>query len=106
MKHRHTIIIALLALGATAYAQTDSIAAAAPQSRDSIAELLPFDLANAHQADIDEGKVLDKKHMSKTDYIPKIHGTVRGRYEYCTTLDAHRFQVRNARMSITAMCTR
>ncbi len=102
MKNRHTIIIALLALSATAAtAQTDSIAAAASQSRDSIAELLPFDLANAHKADIDDGKALDKKRMNKTDYIPEIHGTVRGRYEYCTTLNAHRFQVRNARMSIT-----
>ncbi len=102
-KHRRTrAIVALLMLSVVAaHAQTDSIAAAEPSSRDSIADLLPFDIANAHKADIDEGKALDKKKMEKTDYIPEIHGTVRGRYEYCTTLNAHRFQVRNARMSIT-----
>lgn len=90
---------ALLSAG-TAHAQTDSIQANEAQ-RDSILDMLPFDVANAFKPDIDEGKALDKKRMEKKDYIPEIHGTVRGRYEYCTTLDAHRFQVRNARMSIT-----
>lgn len=34
-------------------------------------------------------------------YLPEIHGTVRGKYEYQTTTDEQRFQVRNARVSIT-----
>lgn len=92
---RYLTAIALAMLSATATcAQTD-------QPRDSIADLLPFDLANAQKADIDEGKALGKKRMEKKDYIPEIHGTVRGRYEYCATLNSHRFQVRNARMSVT-----
>ena len=102
---KHIISALLLAATTTLMAQTDSIAQAEElakqQHRDSIAELLPFDVSNAQKADIDEGKALDKKRMEKTDYIPEIHGTVRGRYEYNITDDAHRFQVRNARMSIT-----
>lgn len=33
-------------------------------------------------------------------YKPKIQGTVRAKYEYNTSLDAHRFQVRNARFGV------
>lgn len=35
-----------------------------------------------------------------TDYQPHIEGTIRGKYEYFTELDEHRFQVRNARFSV------
>lgn len=35
------------------------------------------------------------------DYLPEIHGTLRGKYEYQTTTDEQRFQVRNARISLT-----
>ena len=34
------------------------------------------------------------------DYLPNIHGTIRGKYEYQTTTDEQRFQVRNARISL------
>ena len=34
-------------------------------------------------------------------YLPEIHGTVRARYEYQTTEDNHRFQVRNARVDVS-----
>lgn len=34
-------------------------------------------------------------------YLPEIHGTVRGKYEFQTTTGEQRFQVRNARVSIT-----
>ena len=34
------------------------------------------------------------------DYIPKIHGTFRGKYELETEDGVSRFQVRNARMSV------
>lgn len=40
---------------------------------------------------------------SSTDslkYVPTIEGTIRAKYEYNTNLDAHRFQVRNARFSV------
>lgn len=33
-------------------------------------------------------------------YEPRIDGTIRGKYEYNTSLDGHRFQVRNARFSV------
>lgn len=52
--------------------------------------------------DIDEeGKRLDKKKMNAIDYIPAIHGTIRAKYEYCPQERASRFQVRNARFSLT-----
>ena len=34
------------------------------------------------------------------DYLPNVHGTIRGKYEYQTTTDEQRFQVRNARISL------
>lgn len=33
-------------------------------------------------------------------YTPNIEGTIRAKYEYNTSLDAHRFQVRSARFSV------
>ena len=33
-------------------------------------------------------------------YEPSIDGTIRGKYEYNSSLDGHRFQVRNARFSV------
>jgi len=33
-------------------------------------------------------------------FIPRIEGTIRGKYEYFTELEEHRFQVRNARFSV------
>lgn len=35
------------------------------------------------------------------DYMPEMHGTLRGKYEHQTTTGEHRFQVRNARISLT-----
>ncbi len=34
------------------------------------------------------------------DYLPKLHGILRGKYEYEPGLDASRFEVRNARVSL------
>ena len=39
--------------------------------------------------------------QKKTDYIPKIHGTIRGKYEYQYEEKEGRFEVRNARFSLT-----
>lgn len=36
----------------------------------------------------------------KNSYIPEIHGTIRAKYEYETTLGKGRFEIRNARMSL------
>ena len=35
------------------------------------------------------------------DYLPQVHGTLRGKYEYQTTTDEQRFQVRTARVSVS-----
>lgn len=43
---------------------------------------------------------------SGTDRAPRIHGTVRGKYEYQPELNAGRFQVRNARVSISGDLSR
>lgn len=37
---------------------------------------------------------------STVNYRPTIEGTIRGKYEYNSSLDAHRFQVRSARFSV------
>ena len=39
--------------------------------------------------------------MDLIDYVPQIHGTIRAKYEYCPQENASRFQVRNARFSLT-----
>ena len=36
----------------------------------------------------------------KVDYVPKIHGTVRAKYEYQPEISSGRFEVRNARFSL------
>lgn len=51
--------------------------------------------------DAEEGKKLNKEAMEVHDYLPAIHGTVRAKYEYQTATDESRFQVRNARFSLT-----
>lgn len=38
-------------------------------------------------------------------YYPSIDGTIRGKYEYFTELNQHRFQVRNARFSLRGKVT-
>lgn len=42
-----------------------------------------------------------KKDTAAINYIPEIHGTVRAKYEYNASDNLHRFQVRNARLSVT-----
>ena len=34
------------------------------------------------------------------EYLPEVHGTIRGKYELQTTNGMQRFQVRNARVSL------
>ena len=68
-----TVLIALLPL--TAIAQTPSIN--------------------------EDGKKIEKEKMETKDYLPEVHGTIRAKYEYQTTMGAGRFEVRNARVSVT-----
>lgn len=50
--------------------------------------------------------MLDKQTMEFKDYLPEIHGTIRGKYEYQTETSESRFEVRNARFSVSGMCIR
>ena len=51
--------------------------------------------------DAGEGKKLDKQTMEIKDYLPEIHGTIRGKYEYQTETGESRFEVRTARFSVS-----
>lgn len=42
---------------------------------------------------------MQKSKQSESSGMPKIHGILRGKYEYQPELDASRFEVRNARLS-------
>ena len=49
----------------------------------------------------EDGKKMEKEKMETKDYLPEVHGTIRAKYEYQTTMGAGRFEVRNARISVT-----
>ena len=51
--------------------------------------------------DAGDGKKLDKETMELKDYLPEIHGTIRGKYEFQTETQESRFEVRNARFSVS-----
>ena len=42
--------------------------------------------------DAGDGKMLDKQTMEFKDYLPEIHGTIRGKYEYQTETSESRFE--------------
>lgn len=52
------------------------------------AVLAAFLMVSANAQTIDLQKI--------KDYLPQVHGTIRGKYEYQTTNATQRFQVRNA----------
>ena len=53
------------------------------------------------RSDNDEGRPIHKEQLEKEDYRPEIHGTIRAKYEYQPQMEAGRFEVRTARVSIT-----
>ena len=57
--------------------------------------------AGAQTSSADEGKKIDKERLETKDYLPQVHGTIRAKYEYQTGMGAGRFEVRNARVSLT-----
>ncbi|MDY5238490.1 porin [Bacteroides helcogenes] len=58
--------------------------------------------ANAQEySGSEDGKKIEKEKMETQDYLPEVHGTIRSKYEYQTTMGAGRFEVRNARISVT-----
>ena len=50
-------------------------------------------------AAVTEAQTIDLSELK--DWIPEIHGTIRGKYEWQTTNNTNRFQVRSARVNIT-----
>jgi hypothetical protein len=48
-----------------------------------------------------DGQKLDKSSMELRDYLPEIDGTIRAKYEYQTQTKESRFEVRNARFSVS-----
>ena len=44
--------------------------------------------------DAGDGKQLNKQTMELKDYLPEIHGTIRGKYEFQTETNESRFEVR------------
>ncbi len=70
-------------------------------ANDSTKHAFVEKLANTDHASNADGERLEKEKMSAADYVPEIHGTVRAKYEYSPIADASRFQVRNARFSVT-----
>lgn len=42
---------------------------------------------------------------SSSNYLPELHGTIRSKYEYQPDIEAGRFEVRNARFSLTGKVT-
>ena len=66
-----------------------------------LAALLSAGSLYAQKDDEAEGQKVDKARLEKKDYLPKINGTLRAKYEYQTEMGAGRFEMRNARVSIT-----
>ena len=66
------------------------------------AVLMAASTLSAQSAGNDEdGKKIDKEKLETKDYLPKVNGTIRAKYEYQTGMGAGRFEVRNARVSLT-----
>ena len=60
--------------------------------------LAPFPV---YADDDDDDDDADEEKEEQVDYRPKLNGTIRAKYEYQPQISAGRFQVRNARVSIT-----
>lgn len=63
--------------------------------------LLPLVLKAQNPYRNEDGKKIDKEELETKDYLPEVHGTIRTKFEYQTEMAASRFEVRNARISIT-----
>ncbi|WP_291530241.1 porin [Bacteroides sp. UBA939] len=63
--------------------------------------LLPLAVSAQNPYHNEDGKKIDKEQLETKDYLPEVHGTIRSKYEYQTGMGAGRFEVRNARVSLT-----
>lgn len=50
-------------------------------------------------AALEQAAKLQQKEVAESKYMPRLHGILRGKYEYQPEMDASRFEVRNARLS-------
>ena len=55
--------------------------------------------------DAGDGKQLDKQTMELKDYLPEIHGTIRGKYEFQTETNESRFEVTECPLQCFGKCT-
>ena len=53
-----------------------------------------------------ETSEVETKNEFRAQYMPKLHGILRGKYEYQPEEDASRFEVRNARLSVNGKMTK
>lgn len=63
--------------------------------------LLSIPFTTNAQSNNEDGRPINKEKLEGEDYKPEIHGTIRAKYEYQPQIEAGRFEVRNARVSIT-----
>ncbi len=63
--------------------------------------LLATSVFGQAKEDAGDGKKQEMKTMEFKDYLPEIHGTIRGKYEYQTETQESRFEIRNARFSVS-----
>ena len=50
--------------------------------------------------DAGDGKMLDKQTMEFKDYLPEIHGTIRGKYEYQTETSERNAHLTNRKIQV------
>lgn len=62
--------------------------------------------ALAHTANAQQTEEPQKEKKNWKEWLPEIHGVVRGKYEYQPQINAGRFQVRNARFSLSGKVNR
>lgn len=63
--------------------------------------LLPLGATAQSHLTNEDGRRVEKDKLEKEDYLPEVHGTIRSKFEYQTTMKASRFEVRTARVSLT-----
>lgn len=63
--------------------------------------LLPLTTSAQSSHNSEDRRKIDKDKLEVKGYLPGVHGAIRVRYEHQTTMGAGRFEMRNARASLT-----
>ena len=87
---RGLCVVAAMAASMTAVAQTleERVAMLEQQNREM-------------REKIEQSSGKQAKAETKSRYMPQLHGILRGKYEYQPEMEASRFEVRNARLSVS-----